>query len=121
MKTVMVVDDEENLRILVKSLLENQGYEVVTAVNGDDCLRKLPKQKVDLILMDVMMPGTPVRDVVKKIKDTKIAFLSVVGVSDNEKEELQKSINVIDFIQKPFGIDELVQKVRKLISGQTTK
>ena len=111
----MVVDDEADIRSSVKTILEKEGYNVVLAVNGDDCLKKLPKQKVDLILMDIMMPGTPVREVVKKIKGTKIAYLSVVRTSEAEKEDLLKSKNIVDFIQKPFDIKDFIKRVKKLV------
>ncbi len=114
-KTIMVVDDEPDIRESVKTILERNGYNVVTAVNGDDLLKKLPKQKVDLILLDIMMPGTPVKEVIPKIKGTKIAFLSVVRTSEAEREDLLKSKNIVDFIQKPFDIDELLSRVKKLV------
>jgi len=113
----MVVDDEEDNIATVTAVLESKGYNVVSAGDGDECLEKLKglKKKPDLVLMDIMMPGTPVGEVVKQIKGTKIAYLSVVRTSEAEKEELLKSSNIIDFIQKPFDIDELVSKVKKLI------
>jgi len=113
-KTIMVVDDEEDNRSTVKTVLEANGYSVVTAVDGDDCLDKLKKVKPALILMDIMMPGTPVREVVKKIKGTKIAYLSVVRVSDAEREDLMGD-SVVDFIQKPFDIKTLLNKVSVLV------
>ena len=117
MKTIMVVDDEEDIRSTVKTILEKEGYNVVTAIDGDDCLKKMTEQKVDLSLMDIMMPGTPVREVVKKIKDTKISYLTVVRTSEAEKEDLMKSKNIVDFIQKPFDINELAKRVKKLIGS----
>jgi len=114
----MVVDDEPDIRQTVKTILEKNNYKVVTAVDGDDCLKKLPKQKVDLILLDIMMPGTPVREVVKKITNTKIAYLSVVRISEAEKEDLLKSKNIVDFILKPFDIDELLIRVKNIVRKQ---
>ena len=114
-KTIMVVDDEPDNRSTVKTVLEKNGYGVITAVNGDDCLKKLAKEKVDLILMDIMMPGTPVIEVVKKIKNTKIVYLSVVRTSDSEREEMLKSKNILGFIQKPFDIDDLLSKVKTYV------
>jgi len=113
-KKIMVVDDEPDIRQTVKTILTKNGFSVVTANNGDDCLKKVGKEKPDLILMDIMMPGTPVREIVPKIKNTKIAYLSVVRTSEAEKEQLLKSKNIVDFIQKPFDVDELVKKVKKL-------
>ena len=115
-KTIMVVDDEADIRSTVKTILEREGYRVVTAVNGDDCLVKLKKEKPDLILLDIMMPGMPVKEVIKKIKGTKISYLSVVRISEAEREDLLKAPNVVDFIQKPFDIAELVKRVAKLVS-----
>ncbi len=114
-KTIMVVDDEPDNITTVKTILEKNGFKVVSAVNGDDCLKKLEKVTPDLILMDIMMPGTPVREVVSKIKNIKIAYLSVVRTSEAEKEELLKAKNIVDFIQKPFDIHELIKKVKKLV------
>ena len=116
-KKIMVVDDEADIRSSVKTILEKEGYEVITAVNGDDCLKKLEKGKPDLILLDIMMPGTPVREVVKKIKNVKISYLSVVRTSEAEKEKLLGQNNIVDFIQKPFDIKDLVKRVKKIVGN----
>jgi len=113
-KTILVVDDEEDNRTTLRMLLEKNGYKVLTAVDGDDCLKVLAKQRVDLVLLDIMMPGTPVRDIVRRIKDTRVAFLSVVRTSDAEKEELLCTKNVVDYIRKPFDVPLLLKKVEKL-------
>ena len=112
-KTIMVVDDEADIRETVKAVLEKEGYDVVTANNADSALKKEATAKPDLILMDIMMPGTPVREIVPKLK-SKVAYLSVVRTSEAEKEDLTKSKNIVDFIQKPFDIKTLVSKVKKL-------
>lgn len=114
MKTILVVDDEDDIRSAVKTILEHEGFKVATAKDGDDALKKLKTLTPDLILLDIMMPGTPVKEVVKKIKDVKIAFCSVVRMSDMEREELTKQKNIVDFIQKPFDLDDLVKRVKKL-------
>jgi len=115
-KTIMVVDDEQDVRDTVKEVLEQNGFNVILAVNGDDCLEKLKTEKPDLILMDIMMPGTPVKDVIPQIsKEIKISYLSVVRTTEAEKEDLLKVGNIVDFIQKPFDIDNLVGRVKKLV------
>jgi len=99
MKKIMVVDDNPDLRFAVKLILDDEGYDTVLALDGDDCLEKLKNMtiKPDLILLDVMMPGTLVAEVVKQI----------------EGMLLQK--NVVDFIPKPFMRDELLEKVKKMV------
>src|SRR6056297_1415110 len=81
-KTVMIVDDEEDIRDTIKSILESEDYEVITAKDGDDALKKLKKGKnPDLVLLDIMMPGTSAKEVVKRIKNSKVIFVSVVKIS----------------------------------------
>ena len=119
-KKIMVVDDEENLIILVKALLEDAGYEVITANNGEECLDKLKRVKPDLILLDMMMPGMSGREVCEKIrekpktKNIKVAFLTVARFSETGVEVLKK-MGVMDYITKPFDNDDLLARVKKLL------
>lgn len=115
-KTILVVDDEPDVRDSVKIILETKGYKVETAVDGDDCLKKLNEIKPDLILLDIMMPGTPVDEVIKKIKDIKIAFMSVVRISEARKRGLCKQENIVDFLQKPFNVSDLVDRVGLILN-----
>jgi len=115
-KTILIVDDEPDVRDSVKIILETNGYKVETAVDGDDCLKKLNKVKPDLILLDIMMPGTPVDEVIKKIKDIKIAFMSVVRISEARKKGLCKQENIVDFLQKPFNVSDLVDRVKLILN-----
>jgi len=114
-KKILVVDDEEDIRTSVKTILEKKGYKVVTAVDGDDGLKKWVAEKPDLVIMDIMMPGTPVREIVPKMKGTKVIYLSVVRTSEAEREDLMKAKNLVGFIQKPFDIKVLLTEIKKII------
>ncbi|UCC20506.1 MAG: response regulator [Promethearchaeota archaeon] len=114
-KTILVVDDEPDIRQSVKMILEKNGYTVLTAENGDDCLFKLKEKTPDLILLDIMMPGTPVNEVLKQITDIKIAFMSVVRISDARKKGLTSQKNIVDFFQKPFNVTDLLDRVNLLL------
>jgi CheY-like chemotaxis protein len=119
-KTIMVVDDEENLLELLKAILENEGYEVITASDGKACLDKLKTLEPDLILLDMMMPGMSGREVCEQIRKSpktsnlKVAFLTVAKFSEAGKDTLKK-MNVADYITKPFDNDDLVRRVKKLV------
>ncbi|MDP2666267.1 MAG: response regulator [Candidatus Diapherotrites archaeon] len=115
MKTILVVDDEPDVRDTVKTVLEKHGFKVVTAVDGDDALHRLKGVTPDLILLDIMMPGLPVRDLVSQVKGVKIAYLTVVRTTEAEKEQLFTNSNVVGFIQKPFDIGELIAQVNHLM------
>lgn len=112
-KTILVVDDEPDIRDSVKTILEANGYNIETAVNGDDCAKKAPSVKPDLIVLDIMMPGTPVREILPKLKKFNIIFLSAVRTTEAEKEDLMKESNIVDFVEKPFDIDTLLKHVKK--------
>ncbi|MCJ7570887.1 MAG: response regulator [Candidatus Thermoplasmatota archaeon] len=114
-KTILVVDDEPDIRQSVKMILEKNSYRVITAEDGDDCLVKLKEIKPDLILLDIMMPGTPVTEILKQIKDIKIAFMSVVRISDARKKGLTNLDNVVDFLQKPFDVTDLIDRVETIL------
>jgi len=119
-KKIMVVDDEESLQELVKAVLEQEGYDVVTAGDGKECLKKLENVKPDLILLDMMMPGMSGREVCERMrknpvtKGLKVAFLTVAKFSETGKDVLKK-MNVADYITKPFDNDDLVRRVKKIV------
>ena len=112
---ILVVDDEDDLRELVKLYLTEEGYEVDTAVDGNDCLNKIGEYNPDLVLLDVMMPETHIGELIGQIQNTKIAFLTVVNVSKDEKNFLLKQDNIVDYIQKPFDVDDLITRVNKIM------
>ncbi len=119
-KKIMIVDDEESLIELVTAVLEQEGYEIITAMNGEEALEKLRTEKPDLILLDMMMPGMSGREICEKIrgdpktKDLKIAFLTVAKFSEAGKGVLEK-MNVLDYITKPFENQDLIRRVKKMV------
>ncbi|MCX6818668.1 MAG: response regulator [Candidatus Aenigmarchaeota archaeon] len=119
-KKIMVVDDEENLLELVSVILREEGFDVITATNGKECLDKLKTTKPDLVLLDMMMPGMSGRETCEKIrndpktKDIKVVFLTVARFSETGKEILRK-MNVLDYITKPFDNQDLIRRIRKLL------
>jgi len=115
MKIIMVVDDNEDLRRIIKRILDKEGYETIIASNGNDCLNKIKEVKPDLILLDIMMPGMPVADLIKQIQDIKIVYLSAVRISQSDKENMMQQKNIIDFIPKPFETQDLIAKIKVMV------
>jgi len=119
-KKIMVVDDEPDLREAMQLLLESRGFEVVTAEGGAEALEQLGKEQVDLALIDYFMPEMTGRDLAEKIradsalKDLKIAFLTVAVFGEVGKEDLT-SLGALDYIQKPFDNEDLIQRVKKIV------
>ena len=118
---IMVVDDEPNIIELVTAVLETEGYEVIAASSGKECLNMLKGVRPDLILLDMMMPGMSGRETCEKIranpktKDLKVVFLTVVRFSEVGKDILGK-MDVVDYITKTFDNKELVNRVKKALA-----
>lgn len=117
MVTILVVDDEPDVRNTTKRVLESEGYTVITASNGDECLETMERESPNLILMDIMMPGTPVKEVIRQIGGIPVVFLSVVRVEEAEKRVIMERDNVVGFIQKPYDVAELLRDVKRFLSA----
>jgi CheY-like chemotaxis protein len=120
-KKIMVVDDEPDILESVSGLLESEGYDVIAAVDGAECLKKLDGGvKPDLILMDFFMPGMSGREVVEKIrlnpktKNLKIAFLTVAEFKEKGMEILD-NLKIADYLQKPIDIDNFSKRIKKIL------
>jgi DNA-binding response OmpR family regulator len=115
---IMSVDDEADIRESVRTVLEDEGFEVVEAENGQDCLDKLKKIKPDLILLDVLMPGLTTKDIIKGVEKSKnrpkVIFLTVVKLSETTKKGFIKGA-MVDYIEKPFDNNDLVKRVKKAL------
>ncbi len=119
MKKIMVVDNEPDIVDLTRTVLELGGYNVVTAHSGEECLRLLEQEEVDLVLLDIMMPGMSGWDVFnrinKKSSNIKVAFLSVLEISDKRKQVLLDE-GLADYIMKPFDKDTLLDRVDRIMT-----
>ena len=122
MSKILVVDDEPQILLLVKTMLKKQGYEVIIANSGKECLKILKKEKPDLILMDIMMPGEDGWEICKKIKtneNTKDIPVAMFTVRHSDVA-LKKSIEYAhadSHINKPFNMKDLLKKVKRLLKG----
>lgn len=119
MKKILVVDNEPDIVDLTRTVIELGGYQVITAYSGEECMRLLEKEKVDLVLLDIMMPGMSGWDVFNRIKkkstQIKVAFMSVLEISDKRKQVLLDE-GLADYIMKPFDKETLLNGVDKILT-----
>lgn len=121
---VLVVDDDEDIRILVTKWLEDT-YEVDTAVDGTDCLKKIGKKKYDLILLDVMMPGPTggklINKIMKKDPEARIVYLTAVEMFKPTPEQERKGqVPVLEeavkgYLLKPVTKEQVIDKIKKVL------
>ena len=114
MKTILVVEDEEAIASLVATVLEEEGYRVVTAANGREGLARLAESRPDLVLCDVMMPILDGREMYRAMRDDP-AYRSIPVVLMSAGGE--SSVRGADaaFLAKPFDLDTLLNVLTPLI------
>lgn len=121
-KKILVVDDEEDIRNLVGLWLKGAGYEVVMAKDGNECIDKLKSEKVDLILLDLMMPGPKPPEVLEGIranaKNTPVLYLTAVEWMKETDEQKSGGFTpvmekpVVGYILKPTEKEKLLAKIK---------
>ncbi|MFA4955511.1 MAG: response regulator [Candidatus Methanoperedens sp.] len=116
-KKVLVVDDEPDTLELVKLVLESAGFEAILVNNGMEALAKIDAGKLDLVLLDIMMPDMDGWDVFRKIKEKNTTIPIAILTAKAQNIDKLLGLHVLkadDYITKPFGKNELIGKVRKL-------
>jgi len=114
--TVLIVDDEENMRNLMEMYLLNSGYHCLQAQDGEQAISLLEKHEVDMILLDIMMPGDDGFIVYEKIHekwDLPVIFVSAKGAEWDKVKGLR--LGADDFVVKPFHPGELVARVEAVL------
>lgn len=115
--SILLVEDEENLHDALKLNLELEGYEITSAYTGTEALKKVEQEYFDLIIMDIMLPGTDGINVTETIRvqnnEVPILILSAKNTSADRVLGLRKGAD--DYLTKPFNLEELLLRVQKLI------
>jgi DNA-binding response OmpR family regulator len=116
-KTVLIIDDEEDLRDTVEFQFKSKGFNVVTAVDGVDGLKKLESVSPDLIILDMNMPRMNGLEFYQKILDDVMRpkYPVLVLTARANMEQLFRELDIHGFIAKPFEIDELVEEGQLII------
>jgi len=123
MKKILVVDDEESIRVLIKEALENDEYEFVEANDGDAALKLVSNNKFDLVITDIVMPKKNGIDLIigmSKVKsDTPIIAISGGGGITGRFEYLPiaKLVGAIYIIEKPFEISSLRETIELALAS----
>ncbi len=113
---MLVVDDDEDILDIIKIYLQNDKFEVITACDGRSAIEKLKKQDVDLIILDIMMPGLDGLHTCLEIrKEKKIPIIMLSAKDDPSSKILGLDIGADDYVTKPFNPLELVARVRSQI------
>ena len=112
MKKILVIDDENDIVEIIKMALEDEGYDVKSASSGTEGLRKIDGFKPDLILLDIIMNDMDGMTMKKNMKQD-IPVIVISACDQKTREAIEKEITVDKWIEKPFGIRELIEEIKK--------
>jgi len=117
--TVLIVEDDEDLREILQAEFELEGLTVLTATNGSEAVITARQLKPDLILMDVIMPvmnGIEATKIIKKGKETRHIPILILTVADKKEDVVEAlEIGAIDYITKPFFMPELKARIKAIL------
>jgi nitrogen regulation protein NR(I) len=118
MKRILVIEDDETVRDVLRSFLTQKGYEITLAHNGEAGLNQLRSDKFDLLFTDLVMPGISGMDVLKEVIAAKIAIPVVVMTAFGSVQTAVEAMRIgaFDYITKPFSLDELMIVIDKALS-----
>ena len=114
---ILVVDDDDGIRMLVKKYLNENNFLVTTSENAEDAFKKIEIIKFDLIVLDIMMPGKSGLEFIKDYKrklETPIILLTAKGQPDERVEGLE--VGADDYLPKPFDPKELVLRIKNILN-----
>jgi DNA-binding response OmpR family regulator len=118
-KKILIAEDDKAIIDVVKIILEGEGYDVLTADQGDVVHKVIHQENPDIVILDIWLFGEDGGEIAREIKtNPQTKHIPLVLMSaHNETEKITKSVGADDFLLKPFDIDDLLSIVRKHIKS----
>lgn len=114
-KRILLVDDEEGIRLLYREEFEEEGYDVATASNGEEALEKFSQESPDLVILDINMPGMNGIEVLRRMKEINPELPVILSSAYQEYKQDLGTWASEDYIVKSANMDELKNAVRKYL------
>jgi len=115
--SVLVVDDEKNIRVTLRESLKSLGFDVETAINGEEALELATRRTYELILLDLKMPGMDGMEVFRQLRErspsTAVVLVTAHGSVEAAVEAMK--LGAVDFLQKPFAPQEIREVVTHVL------
>jgi len=114
---ILVVEDHTDMRELFCTVLDQHGYQAIPAVDGEDALRIIDAEYIDLIVADIMMPNMDGYELVKELRDAGYTFPILMVTAKGQFDDLQKGFHsgADDYMVKPVNVNELILRVEALL------
>jgi len=115
-KKILVVDDEEKIRELVKNYLEKEGFEVLQAADGVEALESITKDKPNLIVLDWLLPGMSGLEICRQVRQkSNIPIIMLTARTEEVDKLLGLELGADDYVTKPFSLRELTARIRVVL------
>ncbi len=118
-KQILIVDDEEDVRLFLRDFLEERDFNVETASQGDEALEKIKQTPPDVVLLDIMMPGMDGLQCLEKIKAgyPQIGVIMITALKDENRIAKAKKMGAFAYLVKPFSLTYLETELDQLLKG----
>ena len=119
-RKILVVDDQYGIRVLLCEILQKDGYQMFEAANGVQALKIVKEEELDLVLLDMKIPGMDGIEILKRIKEDKPEIGVIMMTAYGELNLINEAINLgaITHFAKPFDIDDIREVIRKSLEEQ---
>src|SRR5438270_3957752 len=119
--TILLVDDEDSIQKLLTYPLEREGYRVVQARDGEEALERFAAERIDLVVLDVMLPKLDGLEVIKRLRsDSTVPIIMLTARDDELDKVLGLELGADDYITKPFSIREFRSRLRAVLRRAAT-
>ncbi len=118
---ILIVDDEEGICNLLKRFLGGLGYEVSTAFSGKDALKITKEKDINMVLLDIKMPGIDGVETLRRLKNIKVNLIVIMitAYGETQTETESRKLGGYDYIRKPFSLENLASLVKEALKMQT--
>ena len=110
MRNILIVEDNMDIHNLIKEVLEKEHYRVLSSYTGTEAMRTIENERIDLILLDLMLPEINGEEIIKRVKDIPIIVISAKISTENKVNVLLNGAN--DYLTKPFNVEELLARIK---------
>jgi len=118
---ILIVEDEKQMAMFIEMELTHEGYEADISYNGIDALEKIQKNKYDLIILDIMLPGLNGIEVCRKVRESyNMPIIMLTAKSDVKDKVKGLDMGANDYLTKPFAIEELLARIRVIQRNNTS-
>ena len=118
-RPILVVDDDPSIRLTIRWVLEEAGFEVETAADGDEALEQVQRLRPALVVLDLRLPGVDGQTVAARLRADHGEPLPILLVTAEDRAAaIARRVGAYAFVAKPFDLDDLVETVRRGLAGR---